>query len=43
MSPFVARHRLEAAGSGHEQKGKRPAVVVPPKGVQRKSRTGAFC
>jgi mRNA interferase MazF len=30
-------------GSGHEQKGKRPAVVISPKGYNEKVGLGLFC
>jgi mRNA interferase MazF len=30
-------------GSGHEQKGKRPAIVSSPKGYNEKVRLGLFC
>ena len=30
-------------GSGHEQKGKRPAVVVSPEGYNRKTGLALFC
>jgi len=30
-------------GSGHEQKGKRPAIVISPKGYNEKVGLGLFC